>query len=120
MNPGDNIQMPWERRKEHRIPIVFSVIEKSPNGKTLCIATDISYSGMGLKRAGVGSPDSSVILEFTLPGIKEKIEIPSKLIRVKSTEGQNQQSVAVFEHLPQSVFHWLECCGISNTPVYIT
>lgn len=120
MNPGENTQMPWDRRKEHRIPIVFSVIEKSPAGKTLCIATDISFSGMGLKRAGAGSPDSSVILEFTLPGIVEKISIPSKLIRVKTNDGKTQQSVAVFEHLPETVFHWLENCNISNTPVYIT
>ncbi|MBN2723583.1 MAG: PilZ domain-containing protein [Deltaproteobacteria bacterium] len=113
-------QFPFDRRKEKRIPIVVSVIERNSSGKIICLATDISFSGMALKRAGDSLHENRVVLEFSLPGIGDVLKIPSTLIRVDENEGTKQQSVAVFDCVPSYLKEWIDTFSRFSGIAYMT
>ncbi len=73
--------LPTERRSSSRIPVVISVRERSAHGVVMCVATDISRSGMALKRAADTAPASPVTLEFSLPGIDGLVSVTARFIR---------------------------------------
>lgn len=80
----------------------------------MCVATDISQSGMALKRASDTPSRGPVTLEFSLPGVDGLIRVPARFIRQVQTSTIQMGAVS-FETLPDTLSSWLSGCV--QTPV---
>ncbi|MBU1069689.1 PilZ domain-containing protein [Myxococcota bacterium] len=104
--------LPQERRRNSRIPLLISVRERSASGVVMCVATDISESGMALKRASDSTAPTPVILEFSLPGIEGLVRVTARFIRQIQTASV-QLGAVKFDSVPESLNGWLAQCGHS-------
>ncbi len=113
----------FERRREQRIPLVISVKEVSSEGTVLCLSSDISPTGMAVKRASSEAPprDEAVTLEFSLPGMDAALSIPSHYLRSKQ-QRRYQEGVVLFSQLPAPLSSWLDAVGnrTLSHPVVVT
>ena len=104
--------IPSERRRKSRLPLVISVRERSPEGVVMCVATDISESGMALKRASDSVARSPVTLEFSLPGHEGLVRVSARFIRQIQTASV-QLSAVHFDSVPETLSGWLAQSGPS-------
>ncbi len=104
--------LPSERRRNSRIPLVISVRERSAEGVVMCVATDISESGMALKRASDSLARSPVTLEFSLPGLDGLVSVPARFIRQIQTASV-QLGAVHFDAVPETLSGWLAQSGPS-------
>jgi len=78
----------------------------------MCVATDISQSGMALKRASDSVARSPVTLEFSLPGIDGLVRVSARFIRQIQTASV-QLGAVHFDSVPDTLTSWLSQCGHS-------
>jgi len=109
-----SISLSPERRSCSRIPVVISVRERSVHGVVMCVATDISRTGMALKRASDSAPASPVTLEFSLPGIEGLVRVTARFIRQFQTASVQVGAVS-FEQVPDQLAAWF--AGPGHSPV---
>jgi hypothetical protein len=106
--------LPSERRSCSRIPVVISVRERSVHGVVMCVATDISRTGMALKRAADSAPASPVTLEFSLPGIDGLVRVTARFIRQFQTASVQVGAVS-FDQVPDQLSAWF--AGTGHSPI---
>jgi PilZ domain len=113
---SENIKSRYDRRKENRVPLIISIRELSSEGTALCLSSDISPTGMAVKRAAENMPEDGekIVLEFSLPGIASLITIPSTYLRAEKKD-KVQDGVVIFEKIPSHLKEWISWAAQQKT-----
>ena len=72
----------------------------------MCVATDISATGMALKRASDSVVASPVTLEFSLPGVDGLMRVSARFIRQIQTASVQLGAVS-FDAVPEPLVSWI-------------